>query len=275
MAFIETEIAGRAGTLVLNRPEKLNAFNPEMFEQFGAALKALNDDPAVKVIIIRGAGRAFSVGNDVAKGGSGYEAGKHEHDPVADSMRLRKRMEMWQDIRRCPKPVIAQVHGFCIGVATQMAVCCDITVVSEDAHIGWPAVPLGGGYLSPFSAWLIGPKKAKELSFIAGSRMSGTEAVAWGWANRAVPLAELGSTTLTLARQIAKTPADLLAIKKRALNRVMDVQGFSESVMMGAEFDAMSHSAKGAQKTKAAIAKLGLKEAMRRFREEENGLDLD
>ena len=171
MAFIETEIAGRAGTLVLNRPEKLNAFNPEMFEQFGAALKSLNDDPAVKVIIIRGAGRAFSVGNDVAKGGSGYEAGKHEHDPVADSMRLRKRMEMWQDIRRCPKPVIAQVHGFCIGVATQMAVCCDITVVSEDAHIGWPAVPLGGGYLSPFSAWLIGPKKAKELSFIAGSRM--------------------------------------------------------------------------------------------------------
>jgi enoyl-CoA hydratase len=275
MALIEVEVAGKIGTLVLNRPEKLNAFSPDMFVEFDAGLKQLTADAKVKVIIIRGAGRAFSVGNDVAKGGSGYEAGKHEHDPVADSMRLRKRMEMWLDIRRCPKPVIAQVHGFCIGVATQLAVCCDITVVSEDAHIGWPAVPLGSGYLSPFSAWLIGPKKAKELSFIAGSRMSGVEAVAWGWANRAVPLPQLSDTTLILARQISKTPSDLLAIKKRALNRVMDVQGFSESVLMGAEFDAMGHGSKGAQKTKAAIAKLGLKETMRRFREEDDGLDLE
>ena len=103
-----------------------------------------------------------------------------KHPAVADAAAFALAAEVGDEevalaVARCPKPVIAQVHGFCIGVATQMAVCCDITVVSEDAHIGWPAVPLGGGYLSPFSAWLIGPKKAKELSFIAGSRMSETK----------------------------------------------------------------------------------------------------
>ncbi len=149
----------------------------------------------------------------------------------------------------------------------------DDAMVAEDAVIGWPAVPLGGGYLSPFSAWLIGPKKAKELSFIVGSRMLGTEAAANGWANHAVPEKELAEATLTLARRICKTPPDLLAIKKRSLNRVMDVQGFTESVMMGAEFDAIAHGAKGARATKATIAKVGLKETMRRFREGDGELE--
>lgn len=125
-------------------------------------MQKLGADASVRCIIIRGEGRAFSVGNDVARGGSGYESGKHDYDPVADSLRIRSRVELWLDIRRCTKPVIAQVHGYCMGVATQMAVCCDLTMVAEDAVIGWPSVPLGGGYLGPFSSWLIGPKKARS-----------------------------------------------------------------------------------------------------------------
>ena len=273
MAFIDIEVSGKIGTMTLNRPERLNAFNAEMIAEFDAGLQTLANDKSVVCIIIRGAGKSFSVGNDVAKGGSGYESGKHDYDPVADSMRIRSRVELWLDIRRCPKPVIAQVHGYCMGVATQLAVCCDLTVVAEDAVIGWPSVPLGAGYIGPFSAWLIGPKKAKELSFIVGSRMSGTDAAALGWANRAVPAVDLEKATLALARQICKTPADLLAIKKRALNRVEDVQGFSESVMMGAEFDAIAHGSKGARATKATIAKVGLKETIRRFKEGDGELE--
>lgn len=278
MALVNTEVTGKVGYIVFNRPERMNALTAEMFKEFAAALAALTEDRRVVCIIIRGEGRAFSVGNDVGGGGSGYDAAKpgsakHEHDPFADSMRLRERMNTWLAVRHCHKPVIAQVHGYCMGVATQLAVCCDLTMVAEDAVIGWPAVPLGGGYLSPFSAWLIGPKKAKELSFIAGSRMSGTEAAANGWANHAVPEKDLAEATLTLARRICKTPPDLLAIKKRSLNRVMDVQGFSESVMMGAEFDAIAHGARGAIATKATIAKVGLKETMRRFREGDGELE--
>ena len=273
MALVNTEVTGKVGYIVFNRPERMNALTAEMFKGFAAALQALTEDKHVVCIIIRGEGRAFSVGNDVGGGGSGYEGGKQEHDPFTDSMRLRERMNTWLAVRHCHKPVIAQVHGYCMGVATQLAVCCDLTMVAEDAVIGWPAVPLGGGYLSPFSAWLIGPKKAKELSFIAGSRMSGTEAAANGWANHAVPEKDLAEATLTLVKRICKTPPDLLAIKKRSLNRVMDVQGFTESVMMGAEFDAIAHGAKCARATKATIAKVGLKEAMRRFKEGDGNLE--
>lgn len=103
--------------------------------------------------------------------------------------------------------------------------------------------------------------------------MSGVEAAQFGSANHAVPADKLAEATRILARHICKTPADLLAIKKRALNRVEDVKGFSESVIMGAEFDAIAHGSKGARANKATIAKVGLKETMRRFREGDGELE--
>mgnify|MGYP000364080019 CR=1 FL=1 len=162
MALVNVEVSGKIGSIIFNRPERMNALTPEMFKGFAESLETLANDKRVVCIIVRGEGRAFSVGNDVAGGGGGQKAATHDYDPVADTMRLRERMRTWLEVRNCTKPVIAQVHGYCMGVATQLAVCCDLTVVSEDAVIGWPALPLGGGYLSPFSAWLIGPKKAKD-----------------------------------------------------------------------------------------------------------------
>jgi enoyl-CoA hydratase len=148
-----------------------------------------------------------------------------------------------------------------MGAATQLAVCCDLTVVADDAIIGWPSVPLGGGLLGPVSCWLIGPKKAKELSYIAGSRMTGAEAAALGWANHAVRGDEVEPTALRLAKRIVRTPSDLLTIKKRAINRVMDVQGFSEVFTFGAEYDAIAHDSDGYALVKEKIDELGFKGA--------------
>ncbi|WP_425569133.1 enoyl-CoA hydratase/isomerase family protein [Pseudonocardia xishanensis] len=86
-----------------------------------------------------------------------------------------------------PKPVIAAVHGYCIAGATQMCVFADLTIVAEDARIGEPALPLGGGYIAPLWAPLVGPKRAKELAFLPGNAIDGRTAVEWGWANHAVP----------------------------------------------------------------------------------------
>ncbi len=152
-----------------------------------------------------------------------------------------------------------------MGLATQLAVCCDITVIAEDAVVGWPSLPLGGGLLSPMSCWLIGPKKAKELSYIAGSRMSGTEAHELGWANHAVPAADVLTRAEKIARQIARTPPDLLRIKKAALNRMMDLSGFTEVALAGAEFDAIAHDSPGMMSITAKIDELGLKGAMAWF----------
>jgi enoyl-CoA hydratase len=158
--------------------------------------------------------------------------------------------------------VIAQVHGVCAAGSTMLAICCDITIVADDASIRWPSLPIGGGLIGALWTWLIGPKKAKEMSFIAGSEMTGAEAHFWGWANRAVPATDLQDVTLKMARQIARTPPDLLRIKKLAINRVMDVQGFRTAAMFGAEWDAIAHYSTGAAQMTAKISELGLKGAI-------------
>jgi enoyl-CoA hydratase len=266
MALVNTDVTGKTGWLVFNRPEKLNAFSGEMLAEFEAALDRLAADREVSVIVIRGEGRGFSVGYDVATGSAEADLGPGERVRALDDwLHLRDRIDLWLKVWRCPKPVIAAVHGYCMGGATMLAVCCDLTIVAEDAVIGWPSVPLGGGLLAPVSAWLIGPKKAKELSYVVGSRMSGQEAADWGWANYAVDPGDVIGRAERLASQIAKTPAELLQVKKRALNRVMDMQGFSEVVMFGAEFDAIAHDSVSCDVTKADIQEHGLKATIARF----------
>jgi len=249
-------------TLVLNRPEKLNALDAATLDDFSEAFSTLEQDENVHCIIIQGQGRAFSVGYDVTEE-------SHEEDRLTydDWRHLRANIERWLKVWKCPKPVIASVHGYCLGGATQLAVCADITVVSRDATIGWPSLPLGGGLLSPVSCWLIGPKKAKELSFIAGSSFTGEEAVALGWANYAVEEVDLQQKSRELAGKIMKTPMDLLRIKKTALNRIMDIQGFSETILFGAELDAVAHHSNGYLEMKALITRLGLKEALKEFQD--------
>jgi enoyl-CoA hydratase len=263
MSLVRTEVSDKIGWLVLNRPEKLNAFSADLLRDFNEALDKLADDPSVSVIVLRGEGRAFSVGYDVA---GGDYAGRVR--ALDDWLQLRGKIDTWLKVWRCPKPVIAAVHGYCMGGATMLSVCCDLTVVADDAVIGWPSVPLGAGLISPVSAWLVGPKKAKELGYIVGSRMSGEEAAEWGWANYAVPTGEVNDKALSLARRIAKTPLELLQVKKRALNRVMDMQGFSEVVMFGAEFDAIAHDSQSVEDITAQIERDGLKATISQFTSE-------
>jgi enoyl-CoA hydratase len=266
MALIETSKEGRVGWITFNRPEKLNALSPDMFAGFREALHSMEADDEVRCIVIRGEGRAFSVGFDVDRD-SDY-LGERRRTALEDWEHLREIMEHWMEVWRCPKPVVAAVHGYCMGLATQLAVCCDLTVVADDAFIGWPSLPLGGGLLSPVSCWLIGPKKAKELSFIAGSSLSGEEAAALGWANYSVPADQVVERARGLAVKIAKTPADLLRLKKKALNRLMDIQGFTETIMAGAEFDAIAHDSEGMIAITEKVNELGIKGAIAWFEQE-------
>ncbi len=264
MALVDVERDGAVAHIVLNRPDKLNAFNTDMLKQFDERLDELETDRSVHCIILRGAGRAFCVGYDVSKDGNYND---EDETIYADWVRLRKKISAWVRIWEYPKPIIGSVGGFCMGAGTSLAVMTDITIVAEDAVIGWPTMPLGGGMLGPISSWLIGPKKAKELSYVAGSRMSGTEAVACGWANRAVPADRLDKEVEELARKIAKTPLDLLILKKQAINRVLDMQGFTKSVMFGAEFDAISHAVPAVESLTGKVREMGVKNAVAWFRD--------
>ncbi|GAA0935920.1 enoyl-CoA hydratase-related protein [Pseudonocardia zijingensis] len=272
MSLIEL-VRGADGVaeLVLNRPEKLNAFNTEMLDAFSDAVDDLTGDDSVRCVLLRGEGRAFSVGYDVQRAGS-TGSGTGEPRPAhpsayTDWSRLKRNLDRWLAVWDLDKPVVAAVHGHCIGGATMLCVCADLTIVAEDASIAWPSVPLGGGLLSPVSLWLTGMKRARELSYIAGSAMSGSEAADLGWANRAVPAADVLADARATARQIARMPASLLRLKKLALNRVMEAQGFRTAFQFGAEWDAIAHTTPEHEVMAAQIRDHGLKDAIAWFQD--------
>jgi enoyl-CoA hydratase/carnithine racemase len=265
---IELEREGGLTWLTLNRPQRLNAMNWVLLEELSTALDLLAADDATRVIAIRGAGRAFSSGYDIERDESEISGGE-ERDIVADYELLVQHLSRFLQIWDHPKPVIASVHGYCLAGATQLCTFCDLTVVAEDAIIGLPAIPIGGGYITPLWTPLIGPKRAKQMAFVPGSKISGTTASEWGWANYAVPAAELESNVSELAANIAKIPAPILRMKKMAINRVWDVMGFRNIVNMGAETDALLHASGAVQELVGMIRESGLKGAIARFNEGE------
>jgi enoyl-CoA hydratase/carnithine racemase len=250
--------------LTLNRPERLNAISDQMLAELNDALDALARDDKARVIAIRGEGRAFSSGYDIASD-SDEVGGAHDRDITEDRLRLTGNIDTFLKIWDHPKPVIAAVHGYCLAGATQLCVFCDLTVLAEDAKVGLPSIPIGGGYITPLWTWLIGPKRAKQMSFVAGSTIDGKTACDWGWGNYAVPADQLEDDVRKLATEIAKIPAPILTVKKLAINRTMEVQGFRASAPMGADLDALLHASAPVQQLNDLIVEHGLKEAIQRF----------
>lgn len=258
------EPEGRIAYLTLNRPERLNAFDAGQWAALDAALDRAKDDDEVRVLILRGAGRAFSAGADV-KARSENSEYTHEGDVVDDALNLHASIDRYMRIFNFPKPIIAQIHGYCLGVASQVAVMCDITVIAEDAKVGVPTIPLGGGYISPMWSWLIGPKRAKEMTFTVGAQIDGKTASDWGWANRAVPADQLESTVREMALNMANLPSKFLNIKKRSINRQLDIQGFSAAIRTGAEMDALLHYTDTIQVVRQSIKDNGLRGTIEKF----------
>ena len=267
--FVElgVEIDEHVAWLTLNRPHRLNALNDNLLGEIGRALDLLARTPH-RVVVIRGAGRAFCSGYDIAPDSSeiGYAA---DRSPIEDRDRLAANIELFTRIWRHRQPVIAAVHGYCIGGGAQLASLCDITVVSEEAVImGSPSLLIGGGYLSPLWVHLVGPKRAKLVSFDAGHRIDGRTAAEWGWATHAVPESEFEEHIAQLARSVARTPASVLRMKKEALNRATELQGLLTYARMGAETDALLHQSAEVKEVQSWIRDLGLKSAIKRFNEE-------
>ena len=255
------ERKGKIAYVILNRPEKLNALNASLFADLDNALDELEYDDSVSVLIIKGSGRAFSVGYDVSK----YKA----PTVIEDKENLDRYTKRWIRIWEYPKPIIAQVHGYALAGGTQLVACCDVVVTDEDTQFGFPSLPLGGGFVGIYWGWHIGHQRAKMLDLTAGSRITGREAEQYGIAAKCVPSGELESAALEIARGMAKTPLDILKLKKQAHNRIMDLQGFRTGIMFGPEQDAIIHTADGIKLVHQKIAEKGLKGAIQWFNEQE------
>ncbi|KKK36891.1 hypothetical protein WQ57_16750 [Mesobacillus campisalis] len=255
------EKVGRIAYVILNRPEKLNALNGDLLHDLDAALEDIKQDDSVSVVILKGNGRAFSVG---------YDVDKYEEPTVTDDRdNLEVFTRRWLRVWEYPKPIIAQVQGYALAGGTQLLACCDIVITDEEATFGFPSLPLGGGFVGIYWGWHVGPQRAKMLDLTAGSRISGKEATDYGFAAKCFKKDQLEEETLKIARGIAKTPLDILKLKKKAHNRMMELQGFRTGVMFGPEQDAIIHTAEGIKLVHRKIKELGLKGAIEWFNNQE------
>jgi enoyl-CoA hydratase len=262
------EDIGPVRRLTMNRPKALNALSGELIDALSRALDAAAADDAVRVLILRGAGRAFCAGYDLSEDA---EAGTK--DSVGWYTELKHSADEMLKFFDHPKPIVAQVHSFCLAGGCDLMMVCDLTVCSDDAKFGEPEIRFGSGVVTMVMPWLLGARKAKELLFTGQDRIDAQEALRIGLVNRVVPAAELDDATLELAEEIAKNDPFAVSMQKRAINAAWEGAGFREAIAANVAFDAMIETADLPERVefRRITTEKGLKEAIAwrdaRFRE--------
>ena len=272
------EVDDRIAKITLNRPEKRNPLNWPLLADMSAALKEAERDKNVRVIILKGAGPCFSSGHDLSEemGDSPLHKGEKTWDEslksddrwgvgvsVWDSRahvqgHVNYLLEIWNNW----KPIIAQVHSYCLGGASGIALACDLLIVSEDARLGYPpARAMAPGDEIPIYSWHVGLKKAKELS-LTGDSLTADEMLDYGMANYVFPMEKLEEETLKIARRIASIDLELLSLSKRVVNRTFDQMGFTISMQYGGEFDTLGHFSDSQAAWSRIVKEKGMKAAL-------------
>jgi enoyl-CoA hydratase len=248
------DVTDAVATITLNRPESLNTIVPPMPEEVEAAVERAVRDEGVKVIVVRGAGRAFCAGYDFGEGFHHWDEAlttEGEWDPGKDFAAAtapalaptQKLMSVW----RAPKPVIAQVHGWCVGGGSDFALCADLVIASEDARIGTPYSRMWGAYLSGMWLYRLGLAKAKEYA-LTGKPLSGAEAAEIELINRAVPFERLEEEVAKTARELASIPASQLAAMKLVVNHAYESMGLASTQTLGPILDGLMRNTPDAKR---------------------------
>jgi enoyl-CoA hydratase len=250
------EAADAVATLTLNRPERRNAITPELVEDFDAALARALDDADVRVVRLRGAGSAFCAGYDISWGSASMqeaEAGE-PWDPAADYRMMRRFVDAYMALWRSPKPVVAQVHGYCVAGGTDFALCSDLIVCAEDCRIGYPPARVWGAPTTAMWMYRLGLERSKRL-LLTGDAIDGRRAVEWGLASEAVPEAELEAAGLRLARRVALLPHNQAAMMKLLVNQAFEQMGLHTTQLIGTLLDgAARHTPEGTAFTRRGLA---------------------
>ena len=233
---------GPIATITLNRPAELNTIVLPMPDEVEDAVNTAVRDQAVKVMVLRGAGRAFCAGYNFGGGfrysellstDGRWDPGKDMmHTTAAATSPHHKFMSIW----RSPKPVIAQVHGWCVGGGSDYALCADLVIASEDAQIGTPYSRVWGAYLSGMWIYRLGLTRAKYYA-LTGKPLSGREAADIGLINRAVPFDQLEAVVRTQAEELASLPMGQLAAQKLMVNQAYENMGLASTQTLGAVLD--------------------------------------
>ncbi len=244
--------------ITLNRPEKRNALNHDLRGGIIDALREADQDPEIRVMIVRGAGKCFSAGYDLGGGNQGQKL--PWYTPGGDGQWPRHVTAGWMSIWELAKPVIAQVHGYCLAGGSELATCCDLVYMADDAQMGYPAVRFGVPD-NHFHAWFIGMRKAMEM-MITGDSISGVEAARLGWANASFPADQLEAKVLEIAQRVVAVPPDMVQLNKRVVHRQMEIMGLHTGIRAGSELCALGTHQKSMHEFMANAGKKGLTKAL-------------
>jgi enoyl-CoA hydratase len=262
---IAYSVDGRVATITLNRPDALNAIDQHLPTELSQAVDIANRDKNVHVIVLTGAGRAFCSGYDLKHYAQtpGANEGQQEMpwDPMVDFDLMYGNTEKFMSLWRSHKPTIAKVNGYAVAGGSDIALCCDLVVMSEDAKIGYPPARVWGIPTPAMWVYRLGAEKAKRMLF-TGDLVSGAQAKSMGLVLDAVPHDQLDATVDRLAARMAGVPRNQLMMSKLMINSAFDNMGLKTTQMFASLFDGVArHSPEGVW-FKERAEQVGFKQAV-------------
>jgi enoyl-CoA hydratase/carnithine racemase len=243
-------------TITLNRPEKLNALSAELQSEVRAALEDAGwADDGIRVVVLKAAGRAFSAGFDLSGEGGGSAAQLRDRFLEGPGFSASA---WWDVFWNNPKPIIAQIQGFCIAGGLATATFCDLRICAEDAKFGAPEIRTGGPYIPAVWPWIVGMTKARELLY-TGNLIDAQEAKRLDLVNQVVPADALDEAVRTQALTIAKLPATTVRYNKKLINMSYELMGVRQVLERSLELEAMAM----ASEYQSILAEEGLNAALK------------
>jgi enoyl-CoA hydratase len=265
MAKVLFERDGRIARVTLNRPEVLNAIDDDVPRELAGAVEKADADDGVHVIVLSGAGRAFCAGYDLLryaqKDGANRYTQEMPWDPMKDYAAMMHNTELFMSLFRSKRPVICKVHGFAVAGGSDIALCSDLVVMAEEAHIGYMPARVWGCPTTAMWVYRIGAERAKRMLF-TGDKIDGREAERLGLILKAVPGDKLDEEVEELAYRMASVPQNQLMMQKLMVNQALTNMGLHTTQMIATIFDGMTrHSPEGLNFKRRAEAK-GWKQAV-------------
>lgn len=259
-------VHGRIATLTLNRPERLNAIDDRLPADLEAAVLRANADDAVHVIVLTGAGRGFCSGYDLkffAENPRGiYGSQEMPWDPMVDYALMKKNTEHFMSLFRSYKPVIAKVHGPAVAGGSDIALCCDLILMADEAVIGYPPARVWGCPTTAMWVYRLGPEKAKRM-LLTGDLIDGREAQRLGLVYQSVPLAELDAAVEALTARMQGIPRNQLMMQKLMINQAFHNMGLETTQMFATLFDGITRHSPEGVRFKARCEEVGFAQAVK------------
>lgn len=258
--------------ITLNRPEKLNTLTEAVVQGVADGIDEATASRNVRAIVLRGEGRVFTAGYDlVAMGRGGWsspfdapgpEPREGAWDPVRDYQFMNKNVQRFMKVWHCPKPVIGQIHGFAVGGATDLVLCCDQLFMADDAYIGYAPSRVFGTPTTMIWVYRLGLEHAKQF-LLTGEAIDAQTAVRIGLVSRAFPATELAARVEEYAARFRHIPANQLALNKLLINQAYENMGLRTTQLLGTLFDGVTRHTEDALRWAESFREKGFRDVIR------------